>query len=323
MKVASNLYQITLPTPFAVGPVHTYILIEDTITLFDAGVYTEDAWHCLQKELSTLGIKVTDIDQIVLTHHHPDHTGLVTYFEDTRPVIAHPYTDVWLRRDEDYFTRYEQFFMKSFASLGVPQPLLDSIPSWKGSLQLAGIGKVDIRLKDLDSIPRHEDWRVLYTPGHAGSHLAFYHQKEGVLIGGDLLLTTGPSNPLLEGPYTNNNERVKPLVQYINSLKRIQDMDINKILPGHGEVIEHVHEAVESRVQRIHKKSMVAKKMLQNEPLNVYDLCLKLFPKQTKGQLLLTMSQTIGYLDVLEEAGHIIQREHNGFIRYHVVSPVS
>ncbi|HLR16159.1 MAG TPA: MBL fold metallo-hydrolase [Bacillota bacterium] len=323
MKVATNLYQITLPTPFAVGPVHTYVLIEDTISLFDAGVYTEEAWLCLQKELHVLGLKLTDIDQIILTHHHPDHTGLVTYFEHTRPVIAHAYADMWLRRDEEYFTHYERFFTKTFASWGVPQALLESIPSWRGSLQLSGKGQVDISLKDFDSIPGHEGWLVLYTPGHAQSHLAFYHQKEGILIGGDLLLTTGPSNPLLEGPYNSTNERVKPLVQYIHSLNRMKEMDIKKILPGHGKVIEHVDEAIESRLQHINKKSMVAKKILQQEKLSVYELCLKLFPKQTKSQLLLTMSQTIGYLDLLEESGHVILKEQSGLVRYQVVSPVS
>lgn len=321
MKVAMNLYQITLPTPFAVGPVHTYILIEDTITLFDAGVYTEEAWHCLQMELHTLGIEVTDIDQIILTHHHPDHTGLITYFKQNQPILAHPYADVWLRRDEKYFTRYERFFMETFRSCGVPQPLLESIPSWRGSLQLSGSGQVDVPLKDFDSIPGHENWLILYTPGHAESHLAFYHEAEGILIGGDLLLTTGPSNPLLEGPYENTVGRVKPLVQYEQSLKRIRDMNIKKILPGHGEVIEHVHEAIDSRIHRIHKKSLIVKRLLQQEELSVYELCLKLFPKQTNSQLLLTMSQTIGYLDLLEETGQIVQKEQD-FLRYQVVSSI-
>src|SRR5699024_7992907 len=138
MKVSHNLYQITLPTPFGVGPVHTYVLIDHQITLVDAGIYTEEAWNALNEQLNKLQLNVEDIDQIFLTHHHPDHTGLISKFSQHIPIIAHPKVDVWLKRDEEYFRRYEGFFREQFLQWGIPHDLLDDIGSLKGSLHYAG-----------------------------------------------------------------------------------------------------------------------------------------------------------------------------------------
>lgn len=318
MKVSSNLYQITLPTPMGIGPVHTYLLIEDRITLFDAGIYTEEAWNSFNEQLSKLHLKVDDIDQIILTHHHPDHTGLVTYFRDRIPIAAHPNVDVWLTRDEEYFTRYEKVFREMFVQWGVPRSLLNEITSLKGSLNLSGIGKVTLPVQHLDRVPGHEDWIALYTPGHATTHVAFLHEQERILIGGDLLLEDISSIPLLEGPYKDEQKRTEPLVQYRDSLEQLKQLEVCKIYPGHGPIIENVNELIDERLQAFQKRSNLVKKLLQHKRLTAYDLCKKLYPHQRKGQLLLTMSQTIGCIDLLIDAGEVIEYENEDVLYYNL-----
>ena len=73
LSCKQEIKQITIPTPFAVGDVHTYIIITDKVTLVDAGVRTMEAWDVFQSELKKHGLKVLDIDQVLITHHHPDH----------------------------------------------------------------------------------------------------------------------------------------------------------------------------------------------------------------------------------------------------------
>lgn len=44
--------------------------------------------------LSHLGLSIHDIDQIVLTHHHTDHTGLLNRVLDRHPIPVYaPQTD--------------------------------------------------------------------------------------------------------------------------------------------------------------------------------------------------------------------------------------
>ena len=76
-EVAKGIYQIEIPTPFAVGPVNVYLLEGDYLTLVDTGALTEEAWEALNQGIKEIGYEVKDIKQVVLTHHHVDHCGML------------------------------------------------------------------------------------------------------------------------------------------------------------------------------------------------------------------------------------------------------
>src|SRR5690625_7114051 len=82
-----------------------YLIVDEAISLIDAGVKTEEAWETLKTQLSDLGFQTSDIDQIFLTHHHPDHIGLVEKFPQAT-LLAHPNVDVWLRQDKQFLTNF-------------------------------------------------------------------------------------------------------------------------------------------------------------------------------------------------------------------------
>ncbi len=316
MNGAKQLYQITLPTPFAIGDVHVYLLVEEMITLIDAGIYTEEAWQSFTDQLSNLGMQVEQIDQIILTHHHPDHTGLISYFNKSVKVAAHPDVDVWLKHDESYFTSYICFFKKAFLKWGVPNEKWTNPSLLKGSLRYAGRGEVSIPLKHLDQVPGHDEWVVLYTPGHAQTHISLFHEKDKVLIGGDHLLQNTRSNPLLESPYGSENKRTKPLVQYRKSLRELKRFGIHQVYPGHGPMITEVNAFIQERLDEHEQRSRIVKSILHEKPQTAYALSRRLYPKQTSDQLLLVLSQTIGLLDLLEEDGEITKIVHNGAYVY-------
>lgn len=316
MKVASNIYQLSIPTPFAIGNVYAYLLVEETVTLIDAGIYTEEAWRSFNDQLTHLGMHVDQIDQILLTHHHPDHTGLISYFKQTVPIAAHPRVDVWLKRDEVYFSSYIEFFKDAFVKWGVPKWGWTDPSFFKGTLDYAGVGEVTIPLDHLDRVPGHDEWIVLYTPGHAQTHISLYLEKDNLLIGGDHLLQTVAPNPLLEGPYEKGAERTKPLVQFRKSLQDLRTFDIRRVLPGHGPIITKVDELIEQRLHQYSKRAQFVKGLLRQQSQTAYALSLQLYPRQTSDQLMLVLSQTIGLLDLLEEDKQITKYVHNGEFVY-------
>ncbi|HXH82699.1 MAG TPA: MBL fold metallo-hydrolase [Candidatus Tectomicrobia bacterium] len=71
--------------------------------------------------------------------------------------------------------------------------------------------------------------RAVYTPGHASDHLCYYLAEEKALFTGDVVL--GGSTTVI--PAGDGD-----LADYMASLRRLLDLDVERIYPAHGPVIE-------------------------------------------------------------------------------------
>src|SRR5262249_45219544 len=71
-----RLHRLELPTPFAIGPVSCWVLRGDPLTLVDPGPRRGKTRVALDAGLGELGLRVEDVEQVVLTHQHHDHVGL-------------------------------------------------------------------------------------------------------------------------------------------------------------------------------------------------------------------------------------------------------
>ncbi|MBP1969675.1 glyoxylase-like metal-dependent hydrolase (beta-lactamase superfamily II) [Virgibacillus natechei] len=319
MKVLDKtISQLTIPTPFAVGNTHVYLIKGDLLTLVDAGVKTTEAWEALKTQLKEIGYSPNDIEQIILTHHHPDHTGLVEEFPRAERLVAHKNVDLWLTRNETYFQHYEQFFKEYFIASGIPQHFHRLLDNLRAPLKYAGEGHLTSTIIEGDSLPGHEDWRVVETKGHAQSHLSFYRETDGSFIGGDHLLRHISPNPLIEPhPDMDQEGRPKPILQYRANLKKCMSLGIQSVLPGHGDIFSNVEEIIP---RHLHKQEQRAKKvelLLMDNPQTPFQICMQIFPHQYEKQLDLTMSETIAQLDYLENEGKVDKTIEDGIFFYH------
>ncbi|WP_188206083.1 MBL fold metallo-hydrolase [Alkalibacillus aidingensis] len=300
-----SIHQITMPTPFAVGDVHAYVVVGECVTLFDAGVNTEEAWNTLNQQLKEIGYQPVDIEQVVLTHHHPDHIGLLDRLDHVEHVLGHELIDLWLKRDQSYFRSYIDFFNTMYDRWGVPTQYRNITKYLENVMRFASNSALSQTIKEGDHIPGLEELVTIETPGHAQSHLSFYDQKTGNIIAGDHLIKHISSNPLLEPPYKSNLERPKPLLAYRESMKKMLGYNINLIYPGHGEVFSGHHLLISERLEKQEKRAHKVLSFLEDQPLNPFEICKKLFPKHYENEFGLTMSETVGQLDYLEAVGEI------------------
>ncbi|MBI4638699.1 MAG: beta-lactamase-like protein 2 [Candidatus Rokubacteria bacterium] len=85
----------------------------------------------------------------------------------------------------------------------------------------------------------------VYTPGHASDHLCYYFPEERSLFTGDVVL--GGSTTVI--PAEDGD-----LLDYMTSLRRLQGLDVRRIYPAHGPVIEdgpgRIQEYIEHRRMR-------------------------------------------------------------------------
>ncbi|MFC4558735.1 MBL fold metallo-hydrolase [Virgibacillus kekensis] len=312
-----TISQMTMPTPFPVGDVHVYLLKGDTLSLVDAGVKTKEAWEALTIQLNELGYGPEDIEQVILTHHHPDHMGLVDKFPRLKDIVAHQDVDLWLRRDPVYFEHYEQFFYEFFLQCGIPSEFLAELNKLKTPLKYIGEGHLTGIIQEGHTLPGHEEWRVIETAGHAQSHLSFLREQDGAFIGGDHLLEHISPNPLLEPPRIGETSRSKPMLQYRKNLLKCLDLDIRKVFPGHGKIFTDTAGMIPVRLEKQEQRAGKVHSLLEAKPQTVFELCRQIFPRQYEKQLDLTISETVGQLDFLEDENRVEKTLRDGVFYYH------
>jgi glyoxylase-like metal-dependent hydrolase (beta-lactamase superfamily II) len=312
----NGVAKITLPTPFAVGDVNVYVIKGDRLTLVDVGPKTEEAWQALSQQLHDLHLKPEDIEQVVLTHHHPDHAGLLDFFSDTLEVYGHPINNRWINRTDTFLAENEQFFRTTFREFGIPEIYLQFAGAVKEELKYSCNRPLTGCLVEGDSPLGLADWKVYETPGHAQSHIGLYRQKDGYYIGGDHLLAHISPNPILEPPLPGELERPKPLLQYNDSLRKLLDVPMQLVFSGHGQEIYNKNELIHQRMAQQHERALKVKKMLKHQPLTVFETCKLLFPKAYQRQLPLTISETVAQFDYLTDLEEINISNDNGVLRY-------
>ncbi|MDY7221380.1 MBL fold metallo-hydrolase [Halalkalibacterium halodurans] len=293
-----SIHQLTIPTPFRVGPVHLYLIEGPVLTLVDTGPNTAEAWDELTVQLRSIGVDPYDVKQIILTHHHPDHVGL-TFRWPEATIIGHSLLRPWLEKDEQFFAEYANFFYPFYRQHGLSDQHLKQVK--KSYVDYLGFVKettLDTEVGEGDELPFLPDWVVYEAPGHAQSHILLYHRKAQVAIGGDVLLASVSSNALLEAP-KKGEPKPKSLLQYRDTLRKVKQLSIKKLYPGHGPVIENVAELVDQRLLAHEKRAQDILQLMNGEAMTVTDLCERLFADVHQGQPELTFSEVYGHLELL------------------------
>lgn len=314
-----NIAKLILPTPYPVGDVNVYLVKGDALTLIDTGAKTEDSKEALSFQLGELGLKIKDIEQVILTHHHPDHAGALSFFEQDVPVYGHQNNQRWLEWNDEFVQLHDRFFFDIARQFGVAEELRAKLVDYRDEMNIYTKKTLSGFLSEGDSLPGLPGWTAIETLGHAQSHLSFLREKDGVSIGGDHLLARISPNPIMEPPLLPGGERPRPLLQYNQSLEKMMKLPISKVYSGHGIEIENVNELIEFQVTRQHNRAMLVKEMLKEKPLTAFEVCQRLFPRVYQIEVGLTMWETIGQLDYLANIGEIESDIQDDAIRYVIV----
>ncbi|WP_285766308.1 MBL fold metallo-hydrolase [Peribacillus sp. SI8-4] len=320
VKWNGDIAKIALPTPFAVGDVNVYVVKGDTLTLIDTGVKTKRSKEALTQGLADLGLELTDIEQIILTHHHPDHAGALDFFAKEIPVYGHKNNQRWLALSDEFLEIHNRFFLDYASKFGVAEELKNKLIHHRDEIKFLSERKLQGFLAEGDELPGLPGWKTVETPGHAQSHLSFYRESDGVMIVGDHLLAKISPNPLMEPPIITGGNRPRPLLQYNASLQKLLDFSISTVYSGHGDEVkgDEVADLIQHRFERQHNRAMQVKSMLSDKALSVFEVCQQLFPKVYLQEVGLTLSETIGQLDYLEDLGEVETEIRAGVILYSI-----
>jgi glyoxylase-like metal-dependent hydrolase (beta-lactamase superfamily II)/8-oxo-dGTP pyrophosphatase MutT (NUDIX family) len=78
--------------------------------------------------------------------------------------------------------------------------------------------------------------QAIHTPGHASNHVCYLLEDERILFSGD---------HIMQGSTVVINPPDGDLLAYLDSLRRLKDVDISYIAPGHGFLLDRPHAVVD------------------------------------------------------------------------------
>jgi glyoxylase-like metal-dependent hydrolase (beta-lactamase superfamily II) len=329
---ARGVHCLAVPTPFAVGRVNCYLIEDEPLTLLDAGPNSATSLTALEGALDARGHRVEDLRRIVVTHQHIDHIGLVQILatRSGAEVCALDRLAPWLADYKREMEENDSFSAAIMLRNGIPRDVVYALRAVSASFRAWGAAaQVTRPLRDgerLDFASR--SWRVLHRSGHSPSDTVFWDEASGELFGGDHLIKHISSNPLLSKPLGlpslrgdggdrgKEEQRPKALMAYLDSLRLTREMDLSVVYPGHGEPVRDHRGLIDERFRMHERRADKLCGLIEARPRNAYELAQEMWGNVAVTQAFLTLSEVLGHVDLLIEAGRVVEREDGGVVRF-------
>jgi glyoxylase-like metal-dependent hydrolase (beta-lactamase superfamily II) len=172
-----------------------------------------------------------DIDLVVLTHLHADHTAGV---EALRGICKAPVAASAIVQHLLQYRSHRHRMLPSVSYLA-GQVLSGTLhyldifpPAYEQQAKL-----IDIWLKDVAGVPEHADWRVIATPEHTPESLCLYNPFTSELLCGDTVITMMDGATMVRSG--RNREQLEETLHTLRGLK------VHYLYPGHGRPILSLH----------------------------------------------------------------------------------
>ena len=223
-EVAEGIHRLT-------NGIANFYLIEEAgkLVLVDAGAPRD--WDLLGRVVRGLGRDLGDLDAVLLTHAHTDHTG---FAERARAGTG---ARVWVHEDDVAMARTGKVGPRD----GKTRAYLLRGAFWRTALVLGRRGATKIipiqevsGFRDGQSLDVPGKPRVVHAPGHTDGSAAIFLEDRGILFTGDVLCTwnayTGRTGPQIMPSGLNTDTP-----QALASLANLNGITAGLLLPGHGD----------------------------------------------------------------------------------------
>jgi glyoxylase-like metal-dependent hydrolase (beta-lactamase superfamily II) len=324
-SAAAGVHRLAVPTPFMVGRVNAYLIEGEPLTLIDCGPNSAKALDELEQALAALGRRIEDIELLVITHQHIDHFGLAAIIarRSGAEVAAIEGLDRYLgdfRRETELD---DLFAERTMLRHGIPADVVSALRAVSASFRGWGSTvEVTRALKDGEQLKLSErTLRVLHRPGHSPSDTVLWDEQHKLLIGADHLIKHISSNPLLARPLDAEGDyegpRPQALVTYMASLEQTRAMDLELVLAGHGEPITEHAALIDERFRLHNRRAEKIHRLITEQPRSAHDIAHQMWGNIAVTQAYLTLSEVLGHVDLLTNAGRVTEVEEHGVVRFH------
>jgi glyoxylase-like metal-dependent hydrolase (beta-lactamase superfamily II) len=322
----AGIHRLAIPTPFQVGRVNAYLIEDDPLTLIDSGPNSGKALDELEQALAARGHAIEDIELLVITHQHIDHFGLASILarRSGAQVAALDGLAPYLRDFGASTELNDRFAQDIMLRHGIPADVVTALRAVSASFRAWGSAvEITRPLHDGEELRlRDRTLRVLHRPGHSPSDTVFLDESRSILLAADHLIAHISSNPLLARPLDAGPDftgpRPRALIDYIASLERTRAMDLSLVLPGHGAPIADHASLIDERFRMHDRRAERIYSLIAAQPRTAHEIAVELWGNVAVTQAYLTISEVLGHVDLLLDAGRVVEIEQEAVVRFSI-----
>ncbi len=299
---ASPIECINTPSPYFEEEVNSYVIRGEPLTLIDTGIGTEEAWTALGRGLEDVGLRIEEIQQVVLTHRHPDHFGLARRIQrvsGARVFIHASERDFILRFVEDY-DHWVSTIVDRLRGWGAPQEVIqETRPALQATEDMAESVEAESLVEGQRLPVSGVDLEVLHTPGHTLGSICLRYGS--ALLTGDHVLPQ--YTPNIGG---SDHGEIGILQQFLDSLERVRSVSSEglEVLPGHGPPISDLAARVDFMVEHHRLRSQAILGILSDKDgQSNWDVASRLFGELQGIHVLLGLGEVDAHFEYLEDQG--------------------
>lgn len=308
--------RISLGNTVFEGANSTYCFDGDATVLIDTGVAIDDTRAELESELAALGVEFADVDAIVLTHYHADHSGLAGEIqtESDATVYAHPADAPLIAGDAGAWDDLEATQRRLFEEWGMPESAREELLAFLAAGESEGIYGEPVEVttvEDGESLSfgggdGELELEIHHTPGHTAGHIC--------LVSGDEIFTGDALLPEYTPNVGGADVRVeRPLEKYLRTLETIADGGFERAWPGHREPIDEPAERARRIVAHHEERAFRVLSALEScGPADAWTVSDRLFGDLSTIHILHGPGEAFAHLEHLTRTGDV-ERSNAGY----------
>lgn len=317
VDVPERISRIEFDVEWPPGHVASYLILEPEVTLIDAGDPGTTNTQILTRELETIGLQISDISNVIITHPHIDHVGLVPEIRSNgNPTIyaPKPYQQTLTQSDEELQTSISQ--MATHA--GVPNEEQQEFISHGFAHQQEIIDRLPADAIDEWIVPDSEitiggwTFESIFTPGHQQHHICLLTNTDDgdLLFSGDMLI-----KPFRAAAVHANlsDDQTEAIQCYYDSLDTLSTIHVDMTFPGHGPIHTTYEDVLQTSYDSLDRLLERTKAAVNESGSHAVEVVSNRSDKPAEGPWL---PETIGALAYLESQGELASELREG-VRYY------
>jgi len=230
-EIQPDLHRIEVPLPGSpLQSINSYVVTTgDRCLVIDTGMMRPECERALRAGLDELNVRLAETD-FFITHLHADHMGLVTALatDASEVFFNRPDNRVVVAAREDHRQFFDKLILHTRRGGFSEQEIEASLREHPG-YKYSPPEYPSFRFVDDGDVLEVGNYRfvVVATPGHTPGHRCLYEPGRKLFVSGDHVLGDITPNITVWG------EDDDSLGDYLASLDKVADLDVDLVLPGH------------------------------------------------------------------------------------------